>query len=183
MHFAKAFALSATFLFMQISSAYASPTATPDSDAVGTVYQNVTRSINGEFFSAVSPCVPTYSPCARWCNDNFNSDSTEDNDCAGDCQEDYCDFAGVAKIEFPQGSGEYTEMSVLVDRARDEKLARLHAGYVDVVSPQPEDLANCLGNCVTFANFAGFAGKAVLGSIAQGLARTACPYVCYKIYS
>jgi hypothetical protein len=149
-------------------------------------YKNITRTIGGESFTLLNPCELSIDmECRNWCI-NAVIDTTLLHDCEADCDDDYCEGSSD-KVEFPKNSGQFIYPSELIERARDEKLARLHAAYTIVDSHsyrslQRRDLSTCLLTCRTFSQFATYIPYIVPRTIANGLARLACPAICYKTF-
>jgi hypothetical protein len=149
-------------------------------------YKNITRTIGGESFTLFDPCeLSTDVECRSWCS-SAGLDTTLLQDCEADCDDDYCEGSSE-KIEFPKNSGQFVYASELIERARDEKLARLHAAYYpntvsNTRSLQRRDLAACLLTCRTFSQFATYIPYFVPRAIANGLARLACPAICYQTF-
>ncbi|KIM74386.1 hypothetical protein PILCRDRAFT_825542 [Piloderma croceum F 1598] len=154
----------------------------------GIVYTNITRTIGGEtiLFPLTSCTEPVELDCSGWCLQIPVSGEIQ-ADCSTDCDDDYCIFG---KIEFPTNSGNFVDGSELIMRAREERLASLHAQYLYLSALnsnstgstlQKSDLAACLAGCRTFAQFAGYIPYRVARIFANGLAQTACPALCYSI--
>jgi hypothetical protein len=150
-------------------------------------YKNITRTIGGEPFTLFNPCeLSTDMECRSWCL-SAGLDQTLLQDCETDCEDDYCEGSSE-KIEFPRNSGQFVYPSELIERARDERLARLHATYYPNTtinarsSLQRRDLSTCLLTCRTFAQFATYIPYIVPRTIANGLARLACPAICYETF-
>jgi hypothetical protein len=186
MHFGVACILPAIIGFVQVPSCLANLASTSD-DKVTVFYKNITRTIGDEIFSILTTCSYTDIDCENWCLAAAGPVSTAIlDDCEADCTDDYCSPSS-AKVEFPQNSGQFVYPSDLIERARDEKLARLHAAYQNAVanthpSLQRRDLSACLLTCRTFSQFATYIPYIVARTIANGLARLACPAICYKTF-
>jgi hypothetical protein len=151
-------------------------------------YKNITRTIGDETISILTTCSYTDIDCENWCLTAAGPVSTAIlDDCEADCNDDYC-WPSSARVEFPTNSGQFVFPSDLIERARDEKLARLHTAYyqntVDNTHPslQRRDLSACLLTCRTFSQFATYIPYIVARTIANGLARLACPAICYKTF-
>jgi hypothetical protein len=192
MHLALAYAITAIIFCIPIHSSLSNPTPSVDlgpgkltTRTARIVYTNITRTIGGEtiLFPFTSCTEPVELDCSGWCLQIPVSGEIQ-ADCLTDCDDDYCTFG---KIEFPTNSGNFVDGSELIMRAREERLASLHAQYLYLNSNstgstlQKRDLAACLAGCRTFAQFAGYIPYRVARVFASGLAHTACPALCYSI--
>jgi hypothetical protein len=184
MHLIKASVLPAIVGCFQVLSSLASPAPASDGEVTG-FYKNISRSIGGESFSILTYCSYTDIDCENWCLAIPVSQAILD-DCESDCNDDYCGLSSD-KVEFPNNSGQFVDPSELIERARDEKLARLYATYhpnagTNTHSLHRRDLSACLLACRTFSQFATYIPYIVARTIANGLARLACPAICYQTF-
>ena len=195
MHFALAYAVAAIIFSLLIPSCRSNPTSAsdpgpgePNTQTIGIIYKNITRTIGGEtvLFPLTSCTEPVELDCSGWCL-QIPVNGEIEADCLTDCDDDYCIFGDV---EFPTNSGNFINGSELIVRAREERLASLHAQYLYLSNLnsnatgstlQKRDLAPCLAGCRTFAQFAGYIPYRVARVFASGLAQTACPALCYAI--
>jgi hypothetical protein len=188
MRFGVACILPHIFGFVQVLSCLATSSAPTSNGEVTMFYKNITRTIGDQTISILTTCSYTDIDCENWCLTAAGPVSTAIlDDCEADCNDDYC-WPSSAKVEFPKNSNQFVNSSDLIERARDEKLARLHTAYYQNTianthpSLQRRDLSACLLTCRTFSQFATYIPYIVARTIANGLARLACPAICYKTF-
>ena len=89
----------------------------------------------------------------------------------------------LPRLNFAKNSCQFVCPSDFIERVCDEKLARLHTAHYQntVVNTHPSLQRRNLSAClITFSQFATYIPYIVARTIANGLARLACPAIRYQ---